>query len=94
MEKTLYLVLENGKIFKGYSIGAEGDTTGEVVFQTSVIGYNETLTDPKYYGQIVVDTFPLVGNYGIIKSTLQLILKKWQTSFTQTKPSSEISLLS
>ena len=70
MEKTLYLVLENGKIFKGYSIGAEGDTTGEVVFQTSVIGYNETLTDPKYYGQIVVDTFPLVGNYGIIKEEL------------------------
>ncbi len=70
MEKSLYLVLENGKIFKGYSIGADGDVTGEVVFQTSVLGYNETITDPKYYGQIVVDTFPLVGNYGIIKEEI------------------------
>jgi carbamoyl-phosphate synthase small subunit len=70
MEKSLYLVLENGKIFKGYSIGADGDVTGEVVFQTSVLGYNETITDPRYYGQIVVDTFPLVGNYGIIKEEI------------------------
>lgn len=71
MDKTLYLVLENGKIFKGYSIGAEGEVTGETVFQTSVLGYNETLTDPKYYGQIVVQTFPLIGNYGIIEEELE-----------------------
>ena len=73
MDKTLYLVLENGKVFKGYSIGAEGEAIGETVFQTAVLGYNETLTDPKYYGQIVVQTFPLVGNYGIIEEELETI---------------------
>jgi len=73
MDKTLYLVLENGKVFKGYSIGAEGEAIGETVFQTAVLGYNETLTDPKYYGQIVVQTFPLIGNYGIIGEELETI---------------------
>ena len=57
MDKTLYLVLENGKVFKGYSIGAQGEAIGETVFQTAVLGYNETLTDPKYYGQIVVHPY-------------------------------------
>jgi len=71
MDKTLYLVLENGKVFKGYSIGAEGEVIGETVFQTAVLGYNETITDPKYYGQIVVQTFPLIGNYGIIEEELE-----------------------
>ena len=71
MDKTLYLVLENGKIFKGYAIGAEGEAVGETVFQTAVLGYNETLTDPKYCGQIVVQTFPLIGNYGVISEELE-----------------------
>lgn len=70
MDKTLYLVLENGKVFKGYSIGAEGESVGETVFQTGVLGYNETITDPAYCGQIVVQTFPLIGNYGIIRDEL------------------------
>lgn len=73
MDKTLYLVLENGKVFEGYSIGAEGSVVGETVFQTSVLGYNEIITDPKYYGQIVVQTFPLIGNYGIIEEELETI---------------------
>ena len=68
-----YLILENGKVFEGYSIGAEGEVIGETVFQTAVLGYNETLTDPKYYGQIVVQTFPLIGNYGIIDEELETI---------------------
>ncbi len=66
MEKTRYLLLENGTVFKGKAFGAEGDVTGEVVFTTGMTGYVETLTDPSYYGQIVVQTFPLIGNYGII----------------------------
>ncbi len=70
MDKTLYLVLENGKVFQGYAIGAQGEVVGETVFQTSVLGYNEILTDPKYCGQIVVQTFPLIGNYGIIADEL------------------------
>lgn len=66
MENTRYLVLENGQIFKGIGFGAQGDTTGEVVFTTGMTGYLETLTDPSYYGQIVIQTFPLIGNYGVI----------------------------
>lgn len=70
MAKTLYLVLENGKVFEGYSIGSEGEVTGEVVFNTAVLGYNEMITDPAYCGQILIQTFPLVGNYGIIPEEL------------------------
>lgn len=65
MQKA-YLVLENGKVFEGASFGCTGETTGEIVFNTGMVGYGETLTDPCYYGQMVVQTFPLIGNYGII----------------------------
>jgi carbamoyl-phosphate synthase small subunit len=63
---TAYLILENGIVMKGDSFGAQGEITGEVVFATGMTGYLETLTDPSYYGQIVMQTFPLIGNYGII----------------------------
>lgn len=63
--KKKYLVLANGKIFEGESFGFDGTATGEIVFNTAAVGYTETLTDPAYYGQIVVQTFPLAGNYGI-----------------------------
>ncbi|MCR4601590.1 MAG: carbamoyl phosphate synthase small subunit [Clostridia bacterium] len=66
MEKARYLLLENGMVFKGKAFGADSDITGEVVFTTAMTGYLETLTDPSYYGQIVVQTFPLIGNYGVI----------------------------
>src|SRR3989304_7349088 len=59
------LVLADGTIFKGYSLGAIGETIGEVVFNTSLMGYQEILTDPSYKGQMVVMTYPLIGNYGI-----------------------------
>ena len=62
----VYLTLQNGKIFTGYRFGYEGDVTGELVFTTGMTGYIETLTDPSYYGQIVTQTFPLIGNYGMI----------------------------
>ena len=61
-----YLILENGTIFEGKSFGAAGEAIGEIVFTTAMTGYLETLTDPSYYGQIVVQTFPLIGNYGVI----------------------------
>ena len=61
-----YLVLENGQVFEGYAFGADADTVGELVFTTGMNGYIETLTDPSYFGQIVLQTFPLIGNYGII----------------------------
>lgn len=58
------LVLEDGTIFRGRSFGASGETSGEVVFNTSMAGYQEILTDPSYKGQIVTMTYPLIGNYG------------------------------
>ncbi|MCL2842781.1 MAG: carbamoyl phosphate synthase small subunit [Oscillospiraceae bacterium] len=61
-----YLVLENGKVFKGQRFGIGGDVTAEVVFTTGMTGYLEILTDKSYAGQIVVQTFPLIGNYGVI----------------------------
>ncbi|MFC1958165.1 glutamine-hydrolyzing carbamoyl-phosphate synthase small subunit [Chloroflexota bacterium] len=64
MTKKAILVLEDGSVYQGYSFGAEADTCGEVVFNTSMIGYQEMLTDPSYAGQIVVPTYPLIGNYG------------------------------
>jgi carbamoyl-phosphate synthase small subunit len=59
------LALEDGTVFTGRSFGAEGETFGEVVFNTSMTGYQEVLTDPSYKGQIVCMTYPLIGNYGI-----------------------------
>lgn len=64
--KKMYIVLEDGHIFEGKGYGATGETVGEIVFTTGVVGYIETLTDAAYYGQIVLQTFPLIGNYGII----------------------------
>ncbi|MCD6506973.1 glutamine-hydrolyzing carbamoyl-phosphate synthase small subunit [Candidatus Poribacteria bacterium] len=58
------LALEDGTVFKGESFGAQGEKTGEVVFNTSMTGYQEILTDPSYKGQIVAMTYPLIGNYG------------------------------
>ena len=66
MDKKAYLVLEDGTVFEGYSFGAQKDTIGELVFTTGMCGYIETLTDESYFGQIVLQTFPMIGNYGII----------------------------
>lgn len=68
MDKKIYVTLENGKVFEGFSFGAEKEVIGELVFTTGMTGYIETLTDPSYYGQIVAHTFPLIGNYGMILS--------------------------
>lgn len=63
--KKCILALESGRVFSGYSFGAEGEKDGEVVFNTSLSGYQEILTDPSYCGQIVCMTYPHIGNYGI-----------------------------
>lgn len=73
MERTAYLILENGTIFKGKSFGASHDVIGEIVFTTAMSGYLETLTDPSYYGQFVIQTFPLIGNYGVIPSDFESV---------------------
>merc|ERR1719189_2393113 len=59
------LKLEDGQTIKGYSFGAEKNVSGEVVFNTGMVGYPESLTDPSYSGQILVLTYPLIGNYGV-----------------------------
>ena len=64
-KKTAKLILENGVEFVGHSFGYDADTTGEVVFNTAMTGYSESLTDPSYAGQILVTTYPLIGNYGV-----------------------------
>jgi len=63
------LILENGPTFQGYSFGFEAPAAGEVVFNTSMVGYPESLTDPSYVGQILTVTYPLVGNYGVPPDT-------------------------
>lgn len=71
MEKKAYLILENGDIYEGFAFGAEKEIVGELVFTTAMTGYLETLTDPSYFGQIVCQTFPLIGNYGVIPSDFE-----------------------
>ena len=63
--KSATLVLENGKKFEGFAFGDECSVSGEVVFSTAMTGYTESLTDPSYRGQILVMTYPLIGNYGV-----------------------------
>ena len=69
--KKGYLVLADGSVFEGERIGADLNSIGELVFTTGMEGYLETLTDPSYYGQIVVQTFPLIGNYGVISEDFE-----------------------
>ena len=69
--KKAYLALQDGRIFEGSNFGAEGETAGEVVFNTSLTGYQEIITDPSYNGQIVVMTYPEIGNYGVNAEDLE-----------------------
>lgn len=66
MDEKAYLVLENGAIFEGRRFGAMGEALGELVFSTGMVGYLETLTDKSFRGQMLLQTFPLIGNYGVI----------------------------
>ena len=65
MDKNCILYLENGEVFEGFSFGFNGEALGEIVFNTSMTGYQEILTDPSYHSQIVLMTYPHIGNYGI-----------------------------
>lgn len=71
------LILEDGSVFKGYSFGSERSVAGEVVFSTAMTGYPESLTDPSYKGQILVATYPLIGNYGVPDSLRENDLLKY-----------------
>jgi len=90
MSGKAYLILENGVIFEGRSFGAQGDVTGEIVFTTGMTGYLETLTDPSYCGQIVLQTFPLIGNYGVIPEDFEsanIGVKAYIVKYPCTTPS-------
>ncbi|MEE9190938.1 MAG: carbamoyl-phosphate synthase domain-containing protein, partial [Candidatus Neomarinimicrobiota bacterium] len=63
--KSAQLILKDGSIYTGQTFGANKSVSGEVVFNTGMVGYPETLTDPSYHGQILVLTYPSIGNYGI-----------------------------
>ena len=67
-----HLLLSNGMEFDGISVGAEGTTYGEICFNTSMAGYQEILTDPSYSEQIIVMTYPEIGNYGINRNDLKM----------------------
>ena len=69
--KKGYLVLQDGRVFEGIRFGAAVDAVGELVFQTGAGGFLETITDPAYAGQILMQTYPLVGNYGVIAADLE-----------------------
>lgn len=69
--KKAYLVLEDGQVFEGTRFGAGGEALGELVFTTGMCGYIETLTDPSYSGQIVMQTYPLIGNYGMMEDDFE-----------------------
>ena len=69
-DRTATLILDDGTVFHGFSFGAEKPVSGEVVFNTAMTGYPESLTDPSYAGQLMVLTYPLVGNYGVPPRTL------------------------
>ena len=79
-QKKVYLTLQNGKSFQGWRFGSEGETTGELIFSTGMVGYMENLTDPANYGQIVVQTFPLIGNYGAIRADVESD-KAWVSAY-------------
>lgn len=85
MAKKAYIILEDGHVFCGKRFGAESNAVGELVFTTGMGGYIETLTDPSYYGQIVLQTFPMIGNCGMIFADVEsrksyvsaYIVKEW-----------------
>ena len=75
-----YLILEDGTVFTGVSIGSSREVISEIVFNTSMTGYLEVLTDPSYAGQAVVMTYPLIGNYGICREDMES-LKPWPDGY-------------
>jgi len=85
-QRLVTLELEDGSVYQGYSFGAPKSISGELVFQTGMVGYPESVTDPSYRGQILVITFPLVGNYGVPpRDALDDILRDLPAHFESNK---------
>ncbi len=90
LKKTAKLALEDGTIFSGISFGAEGTKQAEVVFNTSMTGYQEILTDPSYSDQIITMTYPMIGNYGVSNEDIES-RKVHVSGFVVREPSCEVS---
>jgi carbamoyl-phosphate synthase small subunit len=94
----IYLVLEDGTFFKGRQFGAETETMGEVVFNTSLGGYQEILTDPSYTGQIITMTCPMIGNYGVNEEDTEsskvqaagMIVKEYSKTYSNYRATSSL----
>jgi carbamoyl-phosphate synthase/aspartate carbamoyltransferase len=85
-EGLISLELQDGAVYQGYSFGAKKSVAGELVFQTGMVGYPESITDPSYRGQILVITFPLVGNYGVpSRETMDDLLKDLPAHFESSE---------
>ena len=80
------LILDDGSRFEGESFGYEGNTAGEVVFNTAMTGYPESLTDPSYAGQLMVLTYPLVGNYGGPTPPKEASRSSWRATASIRRP--------
>jgi len=87
---TAKLALEDGTVFTGQAFGARGEVDGEVVFNTSMTGYQEILTDPAYHGQIVTMTYPEIGNYGVNEEDLES-RRPWVRGFVIRELSGRVS---
>lgn len=85
--KKAYLALENGTVMEGISIGADGEKGGDLVFNTAMSGYHEILTDPSYAGQVVLMTYPLIGNYGVAEEDAESD-RAWAEAFVVKELSS------
>jgi len=85
MSQKAFLILEDGTKYEGFVFGHAGSTAGGVVFSTGMIGYTESLTDPSFYGQILVLTFPLIGNYGVGQKSDQYRLSPFESGKIQAK---------
>ena len=85
--KPAWIAVENGAVFEGRSVGADGEATGDLVFNTAMSGYHEILTDPSYSGQVVIMTYPLIGNYGVAEEDAESD-KAWAEAFVMREMSS------
>jgi carbamoyl-phosphate synthase small subunit len=89
-EKPALLALSDGRVFRGEALGAAGESQGEVVFNTAMTGYQEILTDPSYRGQIVVMTYPMIGNYGLNDEDVESH-RPWVNGFAVKEASRTVS---
>jgi carbamoyl-phosphate synthase small subunit len=87
MKKRAWIAVENGTVLEGVAVGAEGEATGDLVFNTAMTGYHEILTDPSYAGQVVVMTYPQMGNYGVAEEDAESG-RAWAEAFVMKEMSS------